>query len=64
MTHLIPGPQPMHCADLVRGERLSEQVDCGHLTAEHSLLVKFCGCTDVTLVERLLKSQHVFIFKA
>lgn len=49
----------MHGADLVRGERLSEQIDGGHLSAEHSLFIQLRRRTDVAFVERLETSQHV-----
>ena len=35
---LVAGPQPVHGAHLVRVERLAEQVDGRHLTAEQSIL--------------------------
>lgn len=44
----------MHGADLVSGERLSEQVDGRHLAAKDTLLVQFRRRTDVALVERLV----------
>lgn len=51
--YLISGPEPVHGADLVRGERLAEQVDGGHLSAEHALLVQLRRRADVALVEGL-----------
>ena len=44
----------MHGADLVRGERLAEEVDGGHLPAEHPLLVHLGRRADVAPVERLI----------
>lgn len=43
----------MHGADLVCSKRLAEEVDRGHLTAEHPLLIQLGRCADVALVERL-----------
>lgn len=47
----------MHGADLVRGESLSEQIDGGHLPAEHSLLVQLCCRADVAFVEGLVNKK-------
>ena len=43
----------MHAADLVGVQRLREEVDGRHLTAEDALLIGLVGGADVTLVERL-----------
>ena len=48
----------MHGADLVRAERLTEEVDGGHLAAEDALLVHVRGRTDVALVEGLEKKKR------
>lgn len=48
----------MHGAHLVCGQRLAEQVDGGHLTAEHPLLVQLGGGSDVAFVERLQPPTH------
>lgn len=60
-THLIPGAQPVHGADLVRRQRLSEEVDRRHLTAEDPFFVQFrCG-PDVAFVEGLWANRkHKF----
>lgn len=52
-VYLVAGSQPMHGADLLRGQRLAKHIDGGHLAAEHALLVHLGRRTDVALVERL-----------
>lgn len=47
----------MHCADLVGGERLAEQVYRRHLATEHPLLVQLSGRTNVAFVEGLSKRK-------
>ena len=53
VAYLVSGPEPVHRADLVRAEGLAEEVDGGHLAAEHALLVHIRGRAHVALVERL-----------
>ena len=56
-AHLVSGAEPVHGADLVRGEGLAEEVDGRHLPAEHALLVHLGRRTDVAPVERLPEGQ-------
>ena len=56
--YLVPGAEPVHGADLVRGERLAEEVDGRHLPAEHALLVHLGRRPDVAPVERLMQGKE------
>jgi len=51
----------VHGAHLVCGQRLTEQVDGGHLTAEHPLLVQLWGGSDVAFVEWLQPPTHALL---
>ena len=47
----------MHAADLVGVQRLREEVDGRHLTAEDTLLVRLVRGADVAFVERLRRNN-------
>lgn len=51
----------MHCANLLCRERLTEQVDGGHLAAEYTFLVHFGRGTDVAFVEGLHNEMQQII---
>jgi hypothetical protein len=51
----------VHGAHLVCGQRLAEQIDGGHLTAEHPLLVQLGGGSDVAFVEWLQPPTHALL---
>lgn len=51
--YLVARSETVHGADLLRGQRLAEQIDGGHLAAEHALLVHLGRCAHVAFVKRL-----------
>ena len=54
---LVARAQAVHGAHLVGAQRLAEQVDGGHLAAEHPLLVHVRRRADVALVKRLQRAE-------
>lgn len=52
-TYLISWPKTVHGTDLMCGQRLTKQIDGGHLSTEDPLFVKLGSRAYVAFVERL-----------
>lgn len=48
----------MHSTDLMSRQSFIEQIDSGHLSTEHSLLIELGGGAYVTLLERLQRGKQ------
>lgn len=57
-TYLIAGPQTMHGANLLRCQRLAEQVNRRHLPTKDTLLIQFGRGANITLVKGLQRETE------